>query len=135
MKKSILKHLSLIFIALLLITLTSCITSTKKSDAYSVPHASTAIIDSSYNKVGTMSRNFRVKYTFFSKLQKPSDEELVEEIQKLTEKKWGPSATADDIKFTKITKETTDLVSPILGQIEDSSVEYKIAAKWSVYMP
>ena len=130
------KFLIGLFILVTIFTLTGCVSVKERKTPYDVENPVQKEAGVDYKMVSSMKKTYRVRYTFFSSKQKPSDDELVERIQALTVKNFGPDAVAGDISFTKIVKDTIDLISTFtLSSTDFSSTKYKIEAMWNVYVP
>ena len=83
-----------------------------------------------------MEKTYDIKYTLFNHTQKPSDEEILKRMNKMTLKKFGSDAIMGDIVFTRILKDKTDFAALIPGSgVNFSDMSYKIKATWNVYVP
>ena len=131
------KKLTVIFVFVLsLVSLTSCITTNTVLDSRDVEPPVKIEEPEKYKVAGSMEKTYDIKYTLFSRTQKPSDEEILQKMTKMTTKKYGSSAIMGDIVFTRILKDTTDFGALIPGSgVNFSDMQYKIKATWNVYVP
>lgn len=89
-----------------------------------------------YKIIASMQKNYKVKFTFFSRTQKPTDEDITQRIQQETINKYGNNAIASDIVFSVIAKSTDDLFATLTGSTSlVEGTKYKIEANWNVYIP
>ena len=130
------KRLSVVLVfAFVLLTLTGCFTTNTVLDAHNVEPPVKIEEPEKYKLAGSMEKTYDIKYTLFTRLQKPSDEELLEKIVKATQKKYGKDALIDNIVFTRILKDKTDMLALIPGSnVNFSDMKYKIKATWNVYV-
>ena len=119
----------------ILFTLTGCFTTTTVLDAHNIEPPVKIEEPEKYKLVGSMEKTYDIKYTLFTRTQKPSDEELLEKIVKLTQKKYGKDALIDNIVFTRILKDKTDMLALIPGSnVNFTDMKYKIKATWNVFV-
>ncbi len=130
------KRLSaLLVFVFILFTLTGCFTTTTVLDAHNIEPPVKIEEPEKYKLVGSMEKTYDIKYTLFTRTQKPSDEELLEKIVKLTQKKYGKDALIDNIVFTRILKDKTDMLALIPGSnVNFTDMKYKIKATWNVFV-
>ena len=130
------KRLSaLLVFAFVLFTLTGCFTTNTVLDAHNVEPPVKIEEPEKYKLAGSMEKTYDIKYLLFTHSQKPSDEELVEKIVKLTQRKYGKDALIDNIVFTRILKDKTDLLALIPGSnVNFTDMKYKIKATWNVFV-